>query len=70
MSPPHIKVGLVKQFAKALKNEGEVFKGISNMFPHLSIAKIKDHIFTGPDVRKMFQSQECEEKMKSNDRNA
>ena len=61
MSPLHIKLGLVKQFVKALNTEGEAFKHLSDMFSHLSKANIEG-IFTGPDIRKMLRSQKCERK--------
>ena len=48
LPPLHIKLGLVKQFVKALDFEGKVFQEICSMFPRLSNAKIKGGIFVGP----------------------
>ena len=53
MTPLHIKLGLVKQFVKAL-NKGEALKYILNMFPYLSKAKIEGCIFIRPDVHKIL----------------
>ena len=40
----HIKLGLAKQFAKALKSDSEAFKHVQAMFPKLSEAKVKGDI--------------------------
>ena len=37
----HIKLGLAKQFVKALKSDIEAFKHVQAMFPKLSEAKVK-----------------------------
>ena len=49
LPPLYIKLGLVKQFIKALDFE-EVFQEICLMFPRLSDAKIKGGIFVGPQI--------------------
>ena len=54
LPPLHIKLGLVKQFVKALDFEGEVFQEIRSMFPGLSEAKIKGGIFVGPQINTMI----------------
>ena len=48
LPPLHIKLGLIKQFVKALNFEGEVFQEIHLIFPRLSDAKIKGGIFVVP----------------------
>ncbi|GFU57686.1 uncharacterized protein TNCV_3638411 [Trichonephila clavipes] len=52
--PFHIKLGLMKQFVKALDKEGECFKYLCEQFPGLSDAKLKEGIFVGPDIRKLL----------------
>ena len=47
LPPLHIKLGLEKQFVKALDFE-ELFQEIRLRFPRLSDAKIKGGIFVGP----------------------
>ena len=49
----HIKLGLMKQFVKALDNEGSCFEYISNKLPGLSTEKLKAGIFDGPQIRKL-----------------
>lgn len=55
LPPLHIKLGLVKQFVKALNKDGDCFKHIEQMFPNTSDAKVKEGIFNGPDIRKMLR---------------
>ena len=55
MPPLHIKLGLIKQFVKALDRNSEAFKYLQNFFPKLSEAKIKAVIFIGPQIRKMLE---------------
>lgn len=48
MPPLHIKLGLMKQFVKALSNESKAFQYLKNIFPKLSEFKMKAGIFVGP----------------------
>jgi hypothetical protein len=50
----HIKLGIIKQFVKALTKTGNCFKYFCKNFPHLSKAKLKEGIFVGPDIRKIM----------------
>ena len=43
--PLHIKLGLMKQFVKALPKDGQCFQYLCAKFPHLSAAKKKEGIF-------------------------
>ena len=43
--------------------EGEGFKYLTELFPRLSEAKIKEVIFTGPDIRKVICDPEFEKKI-------
>ena len=70
LPPLHIKLGLIKQYVKALCVTSEAFKEISAMFPKLSADKIRNGIFTGPQVRKMLQSENLEIKMNEPEREA
>lgn len=63
LPPLHIKLGLAKQFVKALSQTGEVFKHLQGMFPKLSDAKLKGGVFIGPQVRQMLECAELENKM-------
>ena len=70
LPPLHIKLGLVKQFVKALDFEGEVFQEIHSMFPRLSEATTKGEIFLGPQINTMFKSKTLEEKMNETEKEA
>ena len=45
-----IKLGLMKQFVKALDKEGECFKYLCTKFLRLRYEKIKAGIFDGPQI--------------------
>ena len=40
---------------KALDKEGQCFQYIAQQFPKLTYPKIKEGIFNGPQIRKLFQ---------------
>ena len=61
--PLHIKLGLMKQFVKALDKEGQCFKYLRESFPSLSDEKVKQGVFDGPDVRKMVKDNQFVETM-------
>lgn len=52
----HIKLGLIKNFVKALDKEGQVFSYLKTLFPQLSLAKIKEGVFDGPHIKKLVKS--------------
>ena len=51
----HIKFGLMKNFVKAMDRSGSAFKYVAEKFPRLSVAKIKEGVFVGPLIRKLFR---------------
>ena len=53
--PLHIKLGLMKQFVKALPVNGDCFNYICRAFPALTIQKLKAGIFDGPQIRKLIE---------------
>ena len=55
--PLHIKLGLMKQFVKALPNEGDCLKYLILAFPGLSIEKIKAGVFDGPQIRQLIKDE-------------
>ena len=61
--PLHIKLGLMKQFTKALDTETVCFKYIIASFPGLSIEKIKAGVFDGPQIRKLLKDTNFVESM-------
>ena len=71
MLPPlHIKLGLAKQFVKALKPTSRAFRHIRQMFPSISEAKVNGGIFVGPQIRRMLASEELDEQMSDLERYA
>lgn len=70
LPPLHIKLGLMKQFVKALPEDGECFKYLCEKFPHLSEAKLKEGVFVGPDIRKMMFDCNFEAKMTTKEKEA
>ena len=52
--PLYIKLGIMKQFVKALEKDGDCFKYICRKIPGLSIAKLKAGVFDGPQIRKLM----------------
>ena len=52
----HIRLGLMKQFAKALDKDGACFQDISDTFPCLSKEKKKKMgIFDDPHIHQLIQ---------------
>ena len=66
----HIKLGLMKQFAKALNTDGECFQHIFSVLPGLSFEKIKAGVFNGPQIRALVRDQEFARKMNDKERTA
>ena len=56
MPPLHIKLGLMKQFVKALDRESRAFDFLKEKFPRLSEAKITAGIFDGPQIKQVMKS--------------
>ncbi|XP_066447548.1 uncharacterized protein [Eleutherodactylus coqui] len=67
MPPLHIKLGLMKQFVKALDTDSAAFKHLEDLFPKLSEAKIKAGVFIGPQVKKLIKCTEFQKKLTRNE---
>lgn len=67
--PLHIKLGLMKQFVKALSVEGDCFKYIVSAFPSLSYEKIKAGVFDGPQIRQLIKDERFIETMTELEKN-
>jgi len=50
LPPLHIKLGLMKNFVKAVDCNGTAFLYLRQKFPLLSDAKIRQGVFTSPDI--------------------
>ncbi|KAK3882460.1 hypothetical protein Pcinc_013167 [Petrolisthes cinctipes] len=55
LPPLHIKLGLMKNFAKALDKEGEGFTFLHQKFPRISREKLKAGIFDGPQIKELMK---------------
>jgi hypothetical protein len=54
-SSMHLKVGLMKNFVKAMNQAAVVFTHLRETFPRLSKVKLKEGIFIGPQVRDLIK---------------
>jgi len=54
LPPLHIKLGIMKQFVKALNKDGDCFKYICTKFPGSMKEKLKAGIFDGPQIRTLI----------------
>ena len=61
LPPLHIKLGLMKNFVKALHKNGAAFQYSPTVFPGLSAAKLKEGIFVGPQIREVLKNTDFEE---------
>ena len=57
----HIKLGLMKNFVKAMNQDGAAFKYICNKFPVLSQAKLKEVIIVGPQINKLSKDEDFDQ---------
>jgi len=52
-----LKLGLMKNFVKAMNQEEAAFTCLKEMFPRLSEAKLKDGIFIGLQIRDLIKDE-------------
>lgn len=70
LPPLHIKLGLVKNFIKALDKEGEAFSYLRTIFQNLSLAKISEGVLDGPQIRKLLANTQFETFLSSDEKAA
>jgi len=58
--PLHIKLGLMKNFVKALDVKCPAFTYLCGKFPRLTFEKVKAGVFIGPKIRQLFKDQQFE----------
>lgn len=68
LPPLHIKLGLIKQFVKALDKEGACFQYIVGKFPAVTSEKITAGVFDGPQIRKLMKDENFERTMQGLER--
>ena len=59
----HTKLGIMKNFVKAINQNGATFKYICNKFLVLSQAKLKEGIIVGPQINKLVKDEEFDHTM-------
>ena len=70
LPPLHIKLGLMKNFVKAIDKAGDAFLYLKEKFPKLSEAKIKEGIFVGPQIRELMLDETFSSKLKPKEKKA
>lgn len=70
LPPLHIKLGLMKQYVKALNKDADCFEYLRAKFPAISDAKLKEGIFDGPQIRTLFQDANFEGTMNDTEKAA
>jgi len=55
LQPLHIKFGLLKMSVRAMDRESERFAYLRQTFPKISKVKMKEGIFFGPQMTKLFE---------------
>ena len=53
----HLKLGLIKNFIKAMNEEEAAFTYLREKFPRLSGAKLKEGMFIGPQIRDLIRDE-------------
>ena len=59
----HVKLGLMKQFTRALDKDGRCFNYLRRAFPGLTIENLKAGIFDGPQIRQLIKDTEFQNSM-------
>ena len=67
LPPLHIKLGLIKNFVKALNKECRAFAFLNNKFPRVSEDKQKAGIFDGPQIRELMKDPKFDESMEDDE---
>lgn len=70
LPPLHIKLGLFKNFVKAMDKNGAGFTYLKQKFPKISETKIKEGIFIGPQIRELLKDLEFQQQLSSTEKSA
>ena len=68
--PLHIKLGLMKQFVKAVSLDSECFSTLSLLSPVCHMKRSKRRVFDGPQIRTLMRDQEFVQKMNAKEKAA
>lgn len=64
LPPLHIKLGLMKQFIKALPHDGKAMGYLSKRFPNITSAKLQAGIFIGPQIKQLMDDPQFDRQLK------
>jgi hypothetical protein len=64
----HLKLGLMKNFVKAMNQEKAAFTYLWEKFPRLSEAKLKEGIFIGPQIRDFIKDKYFDKLLQGNEK--
>lgn len=70
LPPLHIKLGLMKNFVKAISKESPTFAFLRQKFPQISDAKLNAGIFDGPQIRTLMKDRQFDQAMTETELNA
>ena len=65
-----MKLALIKIFVKAMDEESEGFACLRPKFPKISEAKMKERILVGPQIKQLFEVNDCSTKLNATERRA
>ena len=66
----HLKLGLTKNFVKAMNQEEVAFTYLWETFPRLSKAKLKECVFIGPQIRDLIKDEYFETLLEGDEKTA
>jgi hypothetical protein len=70
LPPLHIKLGPMMNFVKAMDQTGPAFRYLAEKLPGISAAKIKEGVFIGPLIRKLFRDEQFDHILSGNEKRA
>lgn len=68
LPPLHIKLGLMRNYVKAMNKQSEAFTYLRQKFPRISDAKIKEGVFIGPQIREVIKDSHFDELLQGAER--
>ena len=70
LPPLHIKLGLMKNYIKALDKDGRTFRFLRKKFFRISEAKLQAGVFDGPQIRELTKDEGFTERMSAVEKRA
>ena len=68
LPPLHKKLGLMKNFVKALDKDGQSFRFLHTKFLYVSDAKLRAGVFGGPQIRELMKDSSFDEILTGNEK--